>query len=115
MTSKDDDLDVKALLDRFDAVEFSPSIMLYSEADTNNSFWLINDGNAANFLHRAEIGPAIQLIEGEKLARISALANRAFPRDGRLHELPDEQREVVAKVWNTHFEPGLGLRTSRVR
>jgi adenosylhomocysteinase len=105
VTSRDDELDMEALLARFDAVKLSPSITMYSEPETRNHFWLINDGNAANFLHGAVIGPAIQLIEGEKLACISALANGEYPRDGELHELPTPQREVVARVWNTHFAP----------
>lgn len=105
VTSKDDELDMEALSERFDAVELSRSIMLYSEANTRNSFWLVNDGNAANFLHGAVIGPAIQLIEGEKLACISELANGKVSRDGHVHELKDAQREVVARIWNIHFAP----------
>lgn len=105
VTSKDDEFDMEALLKRFDRTEYAPSITMYSEGDTRNNFWLINDGNAANFIHGAVIGPAIQLIEGEKLACISSLANGEYPADGHVHELKPPQREVVARVWNTHFAP----------
>lgn len=37
-------------------------------------FWLVNDGNPANFLHGAVIGPAIQLI-GKKMAALVLIAS----------------------------------------
>ncbi len=70
----------------------------------NRRFFLVNDGNAANFLHGAVIGPAIQLIEGEKLSAVSKLATADSSLEaGKLTELDYADRKVVAETWNEHF------------
>jgi adenosylhomocysteinase len=74
--------------------------------DTGKYFWLINDGRPANFVHGAVIGPAIQLIEGEKLMLVKRLTERAFPGPtSSVAELNTSDREVVARIWNEHFLP----------
>lgn len=71
------------------------------------SFYLIDGGNAVNFLHGAVIGPAIRLIEGEKLAAAAAIS----AGDGELglgNELTKDERAKIASLWLDHFlEDGL--------
>jgi adenosylhomocysteinase len=86
----------------------SSRIVRYDEIGADRYFWLLNDGNAPNFLHDAVLGPAIQLVEGEKLAAIRALASgdlskRRLSAQLPLMELRKEARESVASVWNEHF------------
>ncbi len=47
--------------DLFRRVQISPLVSPY-ENNERRYVWLVNDGNAANFLHGAVIGPAIQLV-----------------------------------------------------
>lgn len=63
----------------------------------------MNDGNAANFLDDAVIGPAIQLIEGEKLAALKELAERRIPNGAFLRDVSKDRRKIVAETWNQHF------------
>lgn len=89
---------------RYTASFVSKHITRYDDGD-HRYFWLLNDGNAVNFVHGAVIGPAIQLIEGEKLTAISRLASghSQFP-PGAIRELPSvPDRNLVAEIWNEHF------------
>ncbi len=105
VTSADDELDLSSLAKGYDRVEISARITRYEEnRGTGKHFLLVADGNAANFLDGAVIGPAIQLIEGEKLAAVSALANGLIaPATDAISELDGAQRDRVAEVWNEHF------------
>lgn len=75
------------------------------DSDTGKYFWLINDGKPANFVHGAVIGPAIQLIEGEKLMLVKRLTERALSPTSGVAELETTDREAVARIWNEHFLP----------
>lgn len=67
VTSADDEF-ASGALSRYRRVPVSKSLTRY-ENDERRYFWLlVDDGDAANFLDDAVIGPAIQLIEGQKLA-----------------------------------------------
>lgn len=105
VTSADDELDLAALKAGYRRSEFSKDLIGYEEmrgSEAVRSFSLVADGNAANFLHGAVIGPAIQLIEGEKLAAIRDLIDgRAVA--GRINEVADDTRDLVAEIWNAHF------------
>jgi adenosylhomocysteinase len=104
VTSADTVLDENALIDGYGKpVRISDTIQRYDEHD-HRYFWLINGGNAVNFLDGAVIGPAIQLIEGEKLAAISAIADKSIEWiPNRLAEVDDEHRKLIANIWNEHF------------
>lgn len=105
VTSSDDELDLSGIEVTHQRYEHSTHIVEYvTKADDQVAFWLINDGNAANFLHGAVIGPAIQLIEGEKLAAVATLASNP-PAAGQesLAEVAAELRREVATIWVKHF------------
>lgn len=104
VTSADTVLDEKVLEDAYGKpTRVSEHIERYDEHD-HRYFWLINKGNAVNFLDGAVIGPAIQLIEGEKLAAISCIAEGSIRwKPNRLVEVDNENRKLVANIWNEHF------------
>lgn len=104
VTSGDDELDLAGIEDTHDRFDHSPHIVEYASRSDTHVFWLINDGNAANFLHGAVIGPAIQLIEGEKLAAIATIARGDLPEPGgSLAEVSSVLRRRVATTWVEHF------------
>lgn len=105
VTSADDELDLDSLAKGYIRNELSQGITKYEEnRPTGRHFFLIAGGNAANFLHGAVIGPAIQLIEGEKLATLSGLINDELgDRDDGPLELDMAGRRNVAEIWNEHF------------
>lgn len=104
VTSGDDELDLSALHVGYERSTVASNITRYDEHASGRFFWLINDGDAANFLHGAVIGPAIQLIEGEKLAAISRIASGAIAGAATEPiELDMNDRRKVASIWNEHF------------
>jgi adenosylhomocysteinase len=105
VTSADDEFDLDSLSAGYTKDELSNSLTQYSEnrgLESPRSFYLVAGGNAANFLHGAVIGPAIQLIEGEKIAAIRAIIDGRV-KPGRVCELEDSERTRVAEIWNNHF------------
>ena len=105
VTSSDDEFDLDCLNNGYNRVQLGPDLTRYEEnRPGGRHFFMVADGNAANFLHGAVIGPAIQLIEGEKLAAIRLLIDRKLPpATTALHEVGVETRREVAQVWNEHF------------
>lgn len=115
VTSRDTEFsnEGKDLNDNYDASAVGPnsgghsSIIRYDEKGSSRYFWLLNDGNAPNFLHGAILGPALQLIEGEKLIAVHSIlqgakTNRLNPQSV-LSQVYDADRELVASTWNDHF------------
>lgn len=104
VTSSDDEFDLQALDSAYNKRALSDNITEYSEnRNGGRTFYLIAGGNAANFIHGAVIGPAIQLIEGEKLACVSLLAQGRIPEGNLIRELGTKERQLVASYWNVHF------------
>jgi adenosylhomocysteinase len=108
VTSADDELDTSVLKATYKRQFLSKDLTRYDSVDSSGHYILmVADGNAANFVHRAVIGPAIQLIEGEKLAAVSTLIQKrlpAAPYSGpAFYEVDAKLRQEVASVWNSHF------------
>jgi adenosylhomocysteinase len=99
VTSGDDELEMAALEHGFVVKDIPPHLTRYSSA--NKHFYLVNGGQAVNFVHSAVVGPAIQLIEGEKLAAVAKLTEEAL-KPG-LHEVRNAMRQTVAGAWLDHF------------
>ncbi|MFI5939491.1 DUF6879 family protein [Streptomyces uncialis] len=64
---------------------------------TGHYFYLLNGGEAVNFLHGASVGPFIFLVQAEILAGASMLARRGL--DAGLHGVPTADREAIAATW----------------
>jgi adenosylhomocysteinase len=107
VTSADDELDMSYLEQAYTKSDVSEHLAKYERSDGHHMMFVSN-GNAANFVHGAVIGPAIQLIEGEKLAAVSKLISGsklpAPPYSGPpYYDLDRVARDKVATVWNAHF------------
>lgn len=105
VTSSDTTIDEEALGLIFGRPRKVSSHIKRYDAPDDRYFWLLDGGDAVNFVHGAVVGPAIQLIEGEKLAAITRLAAGVFSgRQGQgLLEVDEETRMLVANIWNEHF------------
>ncbi|WP_158264285.1 NAD(P)-dependent oxidoreductase [Nitratireductor sp. StC3] len=105
VTSADDEFDLSVLEKGYVREPVGDNLVRYQEnRPGGRHFFLIADGNAANFLHGAVIGPAIQLIEGEKLRAIKALIDGEVPpSNGHLPGLSHRERREVAEIWIEHF------------
>ncbi|ABW14213.1 S-adenosyl-L-homocysteine hydrolase [Parafrankia sp. EAN1pec] len=64
----------------------------------NHHFYLLNDGNAVNFVHGAAVSPFIFLVQGEILAALTLLPPGLIMRLG-LHEFGNREREIIARSW----------------
>ena len=109
VTSADDEFDLTNLESEFNKSELSDNLTVYTlnKHDSRKSFLLLGNGNAANFIHGAVIGPAMQLIEGEKMAAVKSLITGEFVRPHLskpgIYELAPSDRRLVAETWNNHF------------
>ncbi|MGO4355215.1 adenosylhomocysteinase [Rhizobium sp. RAF36] len=105
VTSADDEFDLGSLSRGYIRTEIEKNYVRYEEnRGSGRHFFLIADGNAANFIHGAVIGPAIQLIEGEKLYAIKRLIQgEVLIAKDQLEELDEKSRREVAEIWIEHF------------
>jgi adenosylhomocysteinase len=58
---------------------------------------LAREGTPVNFADAAVVGPVLQLVHGEIIAAISALASKLHPNG--IHELSEETRGRIAQIW----------------
>lgn len=101
VTSSDDELDLTFLRRHYSKKIISPLITQYSQGD--QFFYLVNDGNAVNFVHGTTVGPFILLVQAEIIACTIALAAKIPPN--RSHLVIGNSRKYIADQWLTVFTP----------
>ncbi len=69
---------------------------------TGHYFYLLNGGNAVNFLHGASVGPFILLVQADEILAASAALARG-DLDTGLHEISAADRAVIAATWLDYF------------
>ena len=99
VTSSDDELDLARADSNFKINRVTQHISRYERL--GQYFHLANRGNAINFIHNAEVGPYIYLVQGEAIAAIDYLYNNQLPCE--ITSLPVEYRRNLAKRWLAHF------------
>ncbi|MEU8704221.1 adenosylhomocysteinase [Streptomyces sp. NPDC048565] len=99
VTSSEDELDLDGLPDVYTRTPSGDHVTRYQT--TGHYFYLLNGGNAVNFLHGASVGPFIFLIQAEILASIRMLAHGALG-DG-MHEVAPTDRATIASTWLSYF------------
>lgn len=72
-----------------------------SRTTTGHHFYLLNGGNAVNFLHGASVGPFIFLVQSEILAAVCLLARGGLK--AAMHEVPAEDRAAIAATWLRYY------------
>ncbi|MGW1098411.1 adenosylhomocysteinase [Streptomyces sp. NPDC002455] len=99
VTSSEDELDLDGLPDVYTRTPSGDHVTRYQT--TGHYFYLLNGGNAVNFLHGASVGPFIFLIQAEILASIRMLSHGTL--GGGMHEVTPADRATVASTWLSYF------------
>lgn len=99
VTSSDDEMNLTFLNSEYNAEEVAEYITKYS--NFNNHFYLVNKGNAVNFIHKAVMGDFIHLVKGEMIWALNEILTKR-PQAG-LYELPNEARREIAEIWMNIF------------
>ncbi|MFD9223634.1 adenosylhomocysteinase [Streptomyces sp. NPDC060064] len=99
VTSSEDELELAGLPDVYERASIGEHVTRY--LTTGHYFYLLNGGNAVNFLHGASVGPFIFLVQAEILAASAALARGGL--DPGMHEISPTDRAAIAATWLDYF------------
>ncbi len=99
VTSSDDELELSRADENFEVVAVTEHISRYQRL--GQFFYLANGGNAINFIHNAEVGPYIFLVQGEVILAIGQLTKGHMPVG--ITELQEQQRQGLAQCWLRYF------------
>ncbi|MGH3693710.1 MAG: adenosylhomocysteinase [Pseudonocardiaceae bacterium] len=99
VTSSDDELDLVGLRSYYHEQRLDDCCTRYSTA--GHYFYLLNKGNAVNFVHGAAVGSFIQLVQAEILVCVSKLL-AVHHRPG-FHTVDAIDRSAIAATWLEYF------------
>ncbi|MFJ2176351.1 NAD(P)-binding domain-containing protein [Streptomyces sp. NPDC087851] len=99
VTSSEDELELNGLPSGYLRHSAGKYVTRYSA--TGHYFYLLNGGNAVNFIHGASVGPFIFLVQAEILAGLQLLARRE--PGCSMHEVSAGHRAVIAGIWLDHY------------
>ncbi len=99
VTSSEDELELSGLPHGYTKHGASDHITRYEA--TGHYFYLLNQGNAVNFLHGASVGPFIFLVQAEIIAGVRALARGDLVP--AMHEIPADDRRQIAATWLHYY------------
>ncbi len=104
VTSVDDEFNIKDIAESYKSSVEDGSQILSRE---NQVIYLLNQGNAVNFLHKNALGVYIYLVGCEILMCLRELIeDRPAAPYNRILELKDAQRERIAELWLEAMGPG---------
>ncbi|KEA63634.1 Adenosylhomocysteinase [Marinobacterium lacunae] len=99
VTSFDDEMELPRANGSFQIHPVTEHIQRYERL--GQYYYLANRGNAINFIHNAEVGPYIFLVQGECIEAMNYMSRNSL--EPGLHELPTELRRSLAQSWLNHF------------
>ncbi|MFI0821485.1 adenosylhomocysteinase [Streptomyces sp. NPDC021098] len=99
VTSSEDELELGGLPDVYERAHIGENVTRY--LTTGHYFYLLNGGNAVNFLHGASVGPFIFLVQAEILVASTMLARGELAPG--MHELGPTDRAAIAGTWLDYF------------
>lgn len=99
VTSSDDELDLRSLQRAYGEDRLDNHFTRF--VAPGHHFYLLNKGNAVNFLHGAAVGPFINLVQGEIIVGVRELCHSHLSPG--LQELDQGHRRRVAEVWLNHY------------
>lgn len=102
VTSSDDEFDDAYLRTEYEVAQVGPHVDRYT--GPQNTFDLVQGGNAVNFIHGAVVGEFIHLVRAEMISAAASVHKRERPG---LYELEMATREGIAEAWLRVF---LGVR-----
>ncbi len=108
VTSSDDELELRPLKERYERHRVARDIVRYrrrlTSRATGHYFFVLNNGEAVNFLHGAVVGPAIYLVQAEVLIAVARLLERKYSATSHILQLADTDRAAIARIWLKHFD-----------
>ncbi|MBM4065731.1 MAG: NUDIX domain-containing protein [Planctomycetes bacterium] len=99
VTSSDDEMDLRHIEAEYHSDNITEHVTRYSSF--SNHFYLVNKGNAVNFIHKAALGNFIHIVRGEMLYAIKVLL-QGINKPG-IQEISAEQRCELANLWLRTF------------
>lgn len=99
VTSSEDELELAGLPEVYSRMQCGAGVTRYQT--TGHYFYLLNDGNAVNFLHGAAVGPFIFLVQAEILAATGRLAGGGV--EPGMHEVGADDRAAIAAAWLNYW------------
>jgi 8-oxo-dGTP pyrophosphatase MutT (NUDIX family) len=99
VTSSDDEFDLRFLDSEYTHENVADNIAKYSKR--GHYFYLMNNGDAINFLYSAAVDNYIYLVQGELVFSILKIANRVGHYDTKLSisTNSEEEQSEIAKYW----------------
>lgn len=97
-------MDIDGLADTYQAQRVTDYVDQYISRTDNHYLYLMNQGNAVNFIHQAVVGPYIYLVQGELLRAFQLAARGGHPNE--VVELRKEERQRIATLWMREFDEG---------
>ena len=106
VTSSDDELDSSYLDKEYEIEEVVHYIFKYG--NENNYFYLVQNGNAVDFIHHAVMYDFIYLVMSEMIVAAQALKDNKvnYTEDKKILELDDTTRAKIAEIWLDIFKNG---------
>lgn len=98
VTSNDDELELPNA-NQFTTEKVSKHVTKHGSF--RHYFYLVNDGNAANFVHKPALGSFIHLVRAEMLFAVSGLTAGGFHHG--VNELGREDQQLIAELWLKSF------------
>ncbi len=99
LSASEDELDLAGLPAVYQRTRDGEHVTRYQT--TGHYFYLLNGGNAVNFLHGASVGPFIHLVQAEILAAVRMLTRGGLAHG--IHDVTAADRAVIADTWLTYF------------
>jgi adenosylhomocysteinase len=108
VTSSDDELELRPLKEQYERNRVARDIVRYRQRlesrASGHYFFILNNGEAVNFLHGAVVGPAIYLVQAEVLMAAARLLQRSYTETSNIVQLADADRATIARIWLKHFD-----------
>jgi adenosylhomocysteinase len=101
VTSSDDELALDEIRHDYELKQVTDYITRYRKGSRH--FYILNRGQAVNFIHGAAVGPFIYLVQAEIVASISRVADGSL--DPGIIENSEPFRAKIARRWLEAFKP----------
>ncbi|MFC5799443.1 adenosylhomocysteinase [Streptomyces formicae] len=99
VTSSEDELELAGLPDGYTRSTAQEHVTRFET--TGHYFYLLNGGEAVNFIHGASVGPFIFLVQAEIIAGVRALARGDL--SSAVQEISADDRSTIARTWLNYF------------
>ncbi len=97
VTSSDDELDLRWVRNNYAVEKISDHVSCYRNDKFGQFFYLLNEGNAVNFVHGTTVGNFIPLVHAEIIVAAYELSKKIH-KNG-INNVEDKMRDIIAKTW----------------